>query len=204
MRITLFAAALAASTALAAPAFAQDQDSDPSFTGPRAEVVVGWDRVEDGSTPNADTTDGVVYGGAVGYDFQLGNAVVGFEGEATGATTRERATGVIVPGDNFRVSAGRDLYVGGRVGFVVGDNALLYAKGGYTNAQVDTRYINGATTVNDTETLDGWRLGAGAEVRLTGNFYLKGVYRYSNYTQANGSSIDLDRHQVVGGVGVRF
>jgi len=204
MRIALFTAALAASTALAVPAFAQDTDADSSFTGPRAEVIAGWDRVDDGSTPNSEATDGVVYGGAVGYDFQLGHAVIGFEGEATGATTKQRATGVIVPGDNFRVSAGRDLYVGGRIGFTVGQRALIYAKGGYTNAQVDTRYINGATTVEDSETLDGWRAGAGVELGLGRNLYVKGEYRYSNYTQANNSSIDLDRHQVVAGVGVRF
>ena len=202
MRIALFAAALAASTALAAPAFAQDTDS--TFTGPRAEVIAGWDRVDDGSTPNSEATDGVVYGGAVGYDFQVGHAVLGFEGEATGATTKQRATSVIVPGDNFRVSAGRDLYVGARVGFTVGPRALIYAKGGYTNAQVDTRYVNGATTVEDSETLDGWRAGAGVEVGVGRNMYVKGEYRYSNYTQASGSSIDLDRHQVVAGVGVRF
>ena len=204
MRIALFTSAMAASTALAAPAFAQDADADSSFTGPRVEVITGWDRVDDASTPGTDAEDGVVYGGAVGYDFQLGGAVLGFEGEATGATTRQRATSVIVPGDSFRVKAGRDLYVGGRVGFVVGERALIYAKGGYTNAQVDTRYINGATTVDDKETLDGWRLGAGAEVNLTGNIYVKGEYRYSNYTQANNTQIDLDRHQVVGGVGIRF
>ncbi|MEZ0242854.1 MAG: outer membrane protein [Sphingomonas sp.] len=204
MRIALFTAALAASTALAAPAFAQDADADSSFTGPRVEVIAGWDRVDDGSTPGTDATDGVVYGGAVGYDFQVGHAVIGFEGEATGATTKQRATSVIVPGDAFRVSAGRDLYVGGRVGFTVGPRALIYAKGGYTNAQVDTRYVSGTTTVDDSETLDGWRLGAGAEVNVSGNVYVKGEYRYSNYTQANNTAIDLDRHQVVAGVGVRF
>lgn len=204
MRFALFTAALAASAAFAAPAFAQDSTGDAPFTGPRAEVITGWDRVDDSSTPGADATDGVVYGGAVGYDFQVGQAVIGFEGEATGATTRQRATSVIVPGDAFRVKAGRDLYVGGRVGFVVGERALIYAKGGYTNAQVDTRYVSGATTIDDKETLDGWRLGAGAEVNLSGNVYVKGEYRYSNYTEASGGSIDLDRHQVVGGVGIRF
>jgi outer membrane immunogenic protein len=204
MRIALFAAALAASTALAAPAFAQEAGPDSSFTGPRAEVITGWDRVDDNSLNGANGTDGVVFGGAVGYDFQIGQAVLGFEGEATGATTKQTAPNVLVVGDQLRVKAGRDLYVGGRIGVAVTPNALIYAKGGYTNAQVDTRYTSGATTIEDSETLDGWRAGAGVEVKLTGNFYVKGEYRYSNYTQASGSAIDLDRHQVVGGVGVRF
>jgi len=199
---TVLLAALAASTMLAAPAFAQD--TDPSFTGPRAEAIVGWDRVDDGSTSGSDATDGVVYGGAVGYDFQLGNAVLGFEGEATGATTKDTTSGFIVAGDQFRVSAGRDLYVGGRIGFLAGPRALIYAKGGYTNATIKTRYTTGTTTVRTSDDADGWRAGAGVEYKVNDRFYVKGEYRYSNYQELNGSNIDLDRHQVVAGVGVRF
>ena len=71
MRTKIFAAVLIASTAIAAPAFAQDA----TFTGPRAEAVVGWDRVTDDSFNTDNSRDGVVYGGQVGYDFQRGNAV---------------------------------------------------------------------------------------------------------------------------------
>ena len=92
------AAALLAGTAFAAPAFAQDS----TFTGPRAEAVVGWDHVEDGSIYGA-SKDGAVYGGAIGYDFQAGSAVLGVEGEVTGATTRDRDTDVLVAGDSLRV-----------------------------------------------------------------------------------------------------
>jgi outer membrane immunogenic protein len=206
MRIALLATALAATTALATPAFAQDQD--PSFTGPRAEAIAGWDRVADGQS-GSHGQDGVVYGGAVGYDFKLGGSVVlGFEGEATGSTNKDTATSVIVTNDSLRLKAGRDLYAGGRIGFLAGPRARIYAKGGYTNAKLNTRYINGANTTNVSENADGWRLGAGAEFALSNHVYLKGEYRYSNYSQINGpnasTNIDLDRHQVVGGLGFRF
>lgn len=193
-------AALLAGTAFAAPAFAQSTDA--SFTGPRAEAVVGWDHVEDGSVYDA-SKDGAVYGGAIGYDFQAGSAVLGVEGEVTGATTRERDTGVLVAGDSLRVKAGRDLYVGGRVGFTVGGNALIYAKGGYTNARINTRYTSPTTNIDVSDDIDGWRLGAGAEVKLNDKVYLKGEYRYSKYDDSD-SGIDARRHQVVGGVGIRF
>ena len=202
MRIALIAAVLAAGTALATPALAQDGDAP--FTGPRAEAIVGWDRVTDGSDGSQIGTDGVVYGGAVGYDFQAGSAVIGFEGEVTGATTRDRDNGLIVANDSFRVGAGRDLYAGARIGFVVGNNALIYAKGGYTNARITTRYESGTTRIEDNADLDGFRLGAGAELSLGGNLYVKGEYRYSNYNEFEGQDINLDRHQVVGGVGLRF
>lgn len=204
MRIALLATALAATTALATPALAQD--SDPTFTGPRAEAIVGWDRVDDGANSGTQASDGVVYGGAAGYDFQVGHAVLGFEGEVTGSTNKDTAAGIVVPGDSFRVKAGRDLYVGGRVGFAVGPRTLIYAKGGYTNARINTRYTNGAATTDVSEDADGWRAGAGAEVLLSKNIYAKAEYRYSNYSSINGSNanIDLDRHQVVAGLGVRF
>jgi outer membrane immunogenic protein len=203
MRIALLATALVATTALATPALAQDKD--PSFTGPRAEAIAGWDRVADGQS-GSHGQDGVVYGGAAGYDFQLGHVVLGFEGEATGSTNKDTTTDLVVAGDRFRVSAGRDLYAGGRIGFVAGSRTLIYAKGGYTNARINTTYVNAGTTVRDNANLDGWRAGAGAEYMISNNIYLKGEYRYSNYNHLHGSnaSLDLDRHQVVGGVGIRF
>lgn len=198
MRTKLIAAALFASSALAAPAFAQDVD--PTFTGPRAEAIVGYDRVED---DNGDGRDGVVYGGQVGYDLQRGNTVFGIEGEATGATTRETVHGLIVPGDRARLKAGRDLYVGGRIGFVAGGSTLLYAKGGYTNAKFITDYRSGTTSLRDSETVDGWRLGAGAEKKINDKVYVKAEYRFSKYNDDD-RGIDAKRHQVVAGVGVRF
>lgn len=189
----LILAALAASAA-AAPAFAQDA----TFTGPRAEAIVGWDHVSDDSVNNG-SRDGVVYGGQLGYDYQAGKAVFGVEGEVTGASTKDTANGVLVAGDRLKVSAGRDLYVGGRVGIVAGSRALIYAKGGYTNARFNSEYTSTTGTIEDHETLDGWRLGAGAEVKLNDKVYLKSEYRYSDYGGVGG-----ERHQVVGGVGVRF
>lgn len=203
MRTKLFAAALIASSAVAAPAFAQD--SDKSFSGPRVEAIVGWDHVKDDSSYHA-SNDGVTYGGAIGYDYQIGHTVIGVEGEITGASTKDTASGVLVAGDSLRVKADRDLYVGGRLGFVAAPRTLIYAKAGYTNAGFDTRYSAGGTTpidFHEKDKLDGWRLGAGAEYKINDRVYLKGEYRYSDYgSEDNG--IDAKRHQVVGGVGVRF
>lgn len=194
------AAALLAGSALAAPAFAQSTDA--GFTGPRIEAVTGWDHVKP-SGSGVDGADGVLYGGQIGYDFQAGNAVIGVEGEATGSTAKRTDTSVLVAGDRGRISTGRDLYVGARVGFTVGGNALIYAKGGYTNAKFDSHYVSGTTDIRTSDNADGWRAGAGAEVKLNDKVYLKGEYRYSKYTNDD-AGIDAKRHQVVAGVGVRF
>lgn len=187
-------AALCAGT-LATPAFAQDQGN---LSGFRIEGLVGYDRpsVQD------ESADGVAYGVGVGYDFQSGNAVFGLEAEATDSSASERVAGAVLPGDELRVRAGRDLYVGGRVGAVVGGRTLLYAKAGYTNARVRVDYEDGtAGTVNDftdRTNLDGVRAGAGAQFSIGSNAFLKTEYRYSNYQDG------VDRHQVVGGFGFRF
>ena len=187
-------AALCAGT-LATPAFAQDQGN---LSGFRIEGLVGYDRpsIQD------ESADGVAYGVGVGYDFQSGNAVFGLEAEASDSSANERVAGVVLPGDELRVRAGRDLYVGGRVGAVVGGRTLLYAKAGYTNARVRVDYEDGtAGTINDftdRTNLDGVRAGAGAQFSIGSNAFLKTEYRYSNYQDG------VDRHQVVGGFGFRF
>jgi outer membrane immunogenic protein len=174
MRI-LATSALALIAATATPAFAQDTGSTDTFTGPRVEAVAGWDHVG----AQGDGEDGLVYGAAIGFDKQLGHIVLGAEGEVAGSTV-----------DDSGVHAGRDLYAGGRIGFVVGNSTLIYGKGGYTNARVSFS----GTGVN----FDGYRIGGGVEHDF-GRFYGKVEYRYSRYEDA-----DLNRDQVVAGVGVRF
>lgn len=176
----ILATAALALMAAATPAFAQDEAKP--FQGPRVEVVGGWDRVNGGGAG----TSGFVYGGGIGYDLQRGQAVFGIDGEITGSTAKETDAGITV-------KAGRDLYAGVRAGYVVTPNTLLYAKGGYTNARVTAE----SAGVRVGENLDGFRLGAGVE-RKFGPVYGKVEYRYSNYDQ------DLERHQVVAGIGYRF
>jgi outer membrane immunogenic protein len=195
----LVLAALAASV-FATPALAQDAP----FTGLRAEGVVGYDRVDDGTGQDAGSSDGVTYGGAIGYDFQMGRAVFGPEVELTGSSTDTRADSLLVPGDRLVVDMGRDIYAGGRIGAAITPTTLLYAKAGYTNARVETEYRTPGVTTSIGEDMEGYRLGAGAEMKLSGNAYVKAEYRYSNYGSIDGYDIDVDRHQIVAGVGVRF
>ncbi len=193
MRKYLVAAALVAGTALTTPAMAQEY---APFTGPRVEGIIGYDNV--GVEDLDDNQDGVVYGGGVGYDFQLGNMVAGVEGEFTESSVKECIGGTVVAGDELCAKVGRDLYVGGRIGTVVGTNTLLYAKAGYVNGRLEADYDNGTVNTVEKEDLDGVRLGAGAEFGMGPNSFIKAEYRYSNYEQ------DFEKHQVVAGIGFRF
>ena len=191
MRKYLLVALLAATAAT--PAFAQDA---APFTGPRVEAIVGYETtdVED------ENSGGVTYGGALGYDFNLGGAVAGVEVELSDSTVDECISGIDVAGDELCAQLGRDIYVGGRVGAVLGSNTLLYAKAGYVNGRVNLQYDapGSADDFDDGVNLDGVRVGAGVEFALSGNAYAKTEYRYSNYEAG------YDKHQVVAGIGFRF
>ena len=186
-------AALFAAT-FATPAFAQEAPQ----SGFRIEGVVGYDR----PSISNEHANGATYGVGVGYDVRSGRALFGIEGEATDSSADRCASDVTVVGDRLCVNAGRDLYVGGRVGAQVAPRVLLYAKAGYTNARVGANYDDGtaATTADFAthRTLDGVRGGAGVEVGIGRNAYVKTEYRYSNYQDG------VDRSQVVAGFGLRF
>ncbi len=207
--------------AIATPAMAQS--ADDTFTGPRVEALVGYDDLkagssvdDDGNENNDQSIEGVTYGIGVGYDVDLGGAVVGVEGEWTDSTAKTEFADGDFEGFGFgRVDAGRDLYIGARAGAKVQPDLLLYAKGGYTNAKLNVLANDGVTEFDQDYNLDGFRVGAGAEYAMSENSFFKLEYRYSNYKEGevdfDGTlpdserfDVDLDRHQVMAGFGLRF
>jgi outer membrane immunogenic protein len=198
MKKIVSAAALAAAL-LASPAFAQDD----AFAGPRVELLSGYDVVEG--------DEGLVYGIAAGYDVAVGQGVIGIETEINDSTVRESATDIFAAGDELTIGAGRDIYIGGRLGFAAGPRTLVYAKAGYVNGAIDVRYDDGTTVDKARPKGDGYRVGAGIEQQL-GIFgpksYGRLEYRYSNYGNVEyaGSSVaaNIDRHQILVGLGLRF
>ena len=156
MKKLIVAAAVALGLS-AAPAMARD------FSGPRFEITAGADDVTNG----VDPTD-VTYGAALGYDLQFGKVVVGAEATAANVFDRD------------------DLGVGARLGYVVNDNVLAYARGGYTNLDLGRRSVDGLT------------VGGGLEVNVAGPVYGKVEYRYTDFEGG------LGRHGGLVGVGIRF
>jgi outer membrane immunogenic protein len=193
MAMKSFASAFAlASLAAAGPALAQDA---APFSGARVAVTGGWDRIDH----NGENGSGFTYGGTAGYDVALGNFRVAPEVEVTASTQKSCFAEASV---RHCERADRDFYAGARLGYVVVPKLLLYAKAGYTNARFTDRYTRGTgatiITVKDHHDRSGVRGGVGAEYALTPRFFLTSEYRYSNYSD------DVSRHQIIGGVGVRF
>lgn len=221
MKKTLSVLAAGTTIAIATPALAQDEGS--TFTGPRVEAIVGYESIKAGSSvdddvnaDNDESIEGLMYGVGIGYDFDLGGAVVGVEGELTDSDAKTKFEDGDFEGFGFgTVKTNRDLYLGARVGAKVGPNMLLYAKGGYSNAKLDVLANDGTTELTQDIDLDGWRVGAGAEYALNQNAFVKLEYRYTKYGEAeidfDGElpdterfDIDTDRHQIAASVGWRF
>ncbi len=204
MNVLVSTMAMAAAS-LSMPAHAQ---SNP-FTGPWVMGIVGLDSVEAELGGQSGSTEDFLFGAAVGYDLDLGGVILGGEAELSDSSVSESASDIVAFGDTLTVAADRDIYVGARLGVPVAPEALLYAKGGYTNAKIKGIYDDGAgTRTRDSETIDGFRLGAGAEFIASGNFLLRVEYRYSDYgdLSAGGfnTGIGVSRHQGVVGFGLRF
>jgi outer membrane immunogenic protein len=216
MRKYVIAALLAGSVAFPAVA----QNTSP-FTGPRVEGLIGYDSLKSGEREdNADTAtdqgdetiDGVGFGVGAGYDYDAGGVILGVEGEFMDSSG-EQDSDESIDGFTRSVETGRDLYVGGRVGMQVAPSTLIYAKGGYTNLAVEANYEGADNSFEFDDNADGFRVGAGVEQLFGPNAYGKLEYRYSNYDNLEHNiegatdvsrNIDLDRHQVVAGVGFRF
>jgi outer membrane immunogenic protein len=196
MRLVLAAAAAAT---LANPAVAQEL---VPFNGAHVEGLIGYESQQGPFDGDAGKSDGIVYGVAAGYDVRSGNLVLGAEAELTGASVDTRGDGLYAPDDRLTVNSGRDLYAGGRIGYVVAPRAMLYGKLGYTNARSDLDYGGSVArpAFEESETSGGIRVGGGAEVQISGNTFAKAEYRYSDY----GSSAIEHRHQLLGGFGFRF
>ena len=193
MRKTIIAA-LAAAT-VATPAFAQDAADAGGF---RVEAIGGYEsqKVE------GDSTDGIVYGVGLGYDFAAGGGLFGIEAEYADSNTDQCVANVDVTGDELCGKFGRDMYVGARFGANVGANTVLYGKAGYTNARIQLTYDDGTVAglddFDEGTNLDGVRAGAGLQFGLGTGSYAKVEYRYSNYEGG------FEKHQGVVGVGFRF
>lgn len=208
----------AALLASAAPALAQDAPVSTAFTGPRAEIFGGWERV--GARTRYDIAgdrftdkthkDGATVGMLAGYDMPVGDRfVAGLFGSYALSTAKDcaYADGGIGGGC---IKAGRQIEGGARFGAKMGDQALLYVKGAYVNGQLRTTYGDGVNYSQDVHNRSGWRAGAGVEYNLMPHVYTKVEYDYTRFKSYNADfgATDVnyrpDRNQVTAGFGVRF
>jgi outer membrane immunogenic protein len=194
-------AAIAAAAALWPTAAAAQSEQGGGFVGVHVEGLAGYEHT------SSATKDGVLYGVGLCYDFGVGGLRLGVEGDATGSSAK---TCMDSSAGRACLRSGRDLYVGARVGAEVSSNVLLYAKGGYANRRqslsltsTSTGEAGGSSAdhVESSSDADGIRVGAGIEIALSRNAFVKAEYRYSHYEQG---VVGTNQHQAVTGIGLRF
>jgi outer membrane immunogenic protein len=165
-----------------------------SWTGCYVGGNVGYGRARNKHAfdPNANllaahapnqTVDDIVGGGQVGCDYQFDPFVVGIQGMLDGSGMS--GTGdPYIGGKNLRIKVPWLATLTGRLGVVVQNNVLLYAKGGAAWAHTKFDFLtNGQLSAKGDITRSGWTVGAGVEWRFAPNwsvFVEYGHLRFGN------------------------
>ena len=133
-----------------------------------------WD-----STGGFDTSGGLV-GGTLGYNYQMGQVVLGLEGDIDWADISGHTANAACPtgcktGDSWLST------VRGRLGYAAG-RFMPYITGGAAFGNIQA---SGPGLVGSTATNAGWTVGAGLEFALVGNWTLKAEYLYVDLGKFN-------------------
>jgi len=139
------------------------------------------------STINSVTSNSALGGGQVGFNYQVGIAVVGVEADASWTRTTE-STGVQPLGPGGLVNTTRSISWFGtataRVG-VAWDNVLLYAKPGVAgmNARYTSDILEAGVSKRQgvSDRRIGWTAGGGIEVGFYGGWSGKVEYAYLDF-----------------------
>ena len=180
---------LAGAACACLPGVASAQD----LAGFRAEARIGWE------TPTV-SGDGEVYkigsavsvGGEVGFDFAAGDKVV------LGPYATYEISNVELCDGTDCLEIDDNLGLGGRIGYAVTPGSMLYAKLGYARMKISAT----SGGVSGSESQGGIQGALGWEANFGKSFYGKIEANYGDYGGFYG--INLQRRQLVAGLGVRF
>ncbi len=126
---------------------------------------------------------GGMFGGTAGYNYQLGQFVIGAEGDFDWAGMRNDNT---FGRASSRMSVDSMLTARARAGVAL-DRALIYLTGGYAGAEVTGSVFDVGNGVFQSSS--GWRnggvIGAGLEYAFTNNISAKAEYLYAPLSSAS-------------------
>jgi outer membrane immunogenic protein len=145
----------------------------------------------DPTTPAAGwtsvNTNGVIAGGQLGFNYQIGNVVLGAEGSYAWSGINMTAGGPFAGGPGLTISDKND-YVAtatGRLGYAF-DRLLVYGKGGgaWTRDKLSANDgLGGTASGNFNRT--GWTAGAGIEYAFWQNLSVKLEYNFLRFGGIN-------------------
>lgn len=129
---------------------------------------------------------GAQAGVRLGYDYQMGNFVIGAVGDLSVVDQEDSVTGFSTTPASYTFTRNLESMaaIRARLGYAFGP-ALAYITGGYAVGKVENRFrtSNGANTFTasvDDDKADGYQWGGGLEVALTEKVTLTGEYLYAS------------------------
>jgi outer membrane immunogenic protein len=159
--------------------------SNTKLTDTVSDGAVSWPDLDVGQTIGYSQS-GVVGGGHIGINFQVGTWVYGLELSGSGAGISGGAT--TLPGSPF--SSGDDIFsskisalflLTGRVGFTW-ERALVYAKGGFAGARARTSVSDTFGSIgagSGSNWRSGFTAGVGVEYAMSHNLVIGIEYDYA-------------------------
>jgi outer membrane immunogenic protein len=164
----------------------------------------------------SNKANGFLGGGQVGFNYQIGQFVLGAEGDFSwsginGGTSTGAIIGAPV-GATFNTDVRWISTLTGRAG-VAFDRWLVYGKGGvaWANDRFSTNAYTFPASVDVTDTRIGWTAGAGVEYAFAPNWSAKLEYDFADFGNravsfAPGTSTNIDQqvHMVKFGVNYKF
>jgi outer membrane immunogenic protein len=116
--------------------------------------------------PSSDISlDGALYGGHLGYNFQIGSTLIGIEGSFSGSSISGSSGCLVI------LTCEREVEwlatIAARFGYVM-DRTMLYVMGGIAWSEIATTVsLSGCTCFEGSETNQGWLVGFGMEYAIT-------------------------------------
>lgn len=172
-----------------APAMAADLAARPYTKAPAAAIAInnwtgfyigamGGYAQEDTSALAVGTISGGFAGGTAGYNWQMGNVVLGLEVDGAWADVGASLGDPAIASLETRIrSMGT---VRGRVGYAF-DQVLIYGTGGYAWADNRVTVSVLGLSVSDSQFHSGWTAGAGVEVMFAPKWSVKAEYLYKSF-----------------------
>ena len=185
------AADLGARPGRPAPAVVTPSAAAYNWTGFYIGLQGGYGWGNSSGTQNADGTffpvvpysidpHGFLGGGHIGYNLQIGQWVLGVEGDIEAADVKALSI-VSTAGQDYFFNAKADMLssVRGRLGFGL-DHWLAYATGGVAWGRISTPPLD---ALSGTRT--GWTVGGGLEYAFNTNWSTRLEYRYTDLGRAS-------------------
>jgi outer membrane immunogenic protein len=175
-----------------APAFVEANDWSGIYIG--GQVGYDWavnrytynngaGIVEDfNETQQASNPGSVAGGGRIGIQKQWSNWVLGIEGNYNWTSLKQADSGVLAPGTLRSWKTDGIAAVVGKVGYSF-DRWMIYAKGGWADADINTFAIDPATGINGgaKKWQSGYTIGTGIDYKITQNWIAGAEFNYYNF-----------------------